>query len=40
MALLFLGVLDTPLYFLRGKLLNMASYVAEPLFMLLAARLL
>lgn len=40
MALLFLGVLDTPLYFLREKLLNAASYVAEPLFLLLASRLL
>lgn len=40
MVLLFLGILDTPLYFLREKLLNMASSVAEPVFLLLASRLL
>ena len=37
-VLLFTGVLDTPLNFLRDALLEGASYVTNPVFFFLASR--
>ena len=37
-VLLFLGVLDTPLNFLRGALLDFGSYMTEPVFYFVASR--